>query len=265
MSAPPGPAWLFCPADRPDRYPKAAERADVVILDLEDAVAPKDKDAARRSVADSALDPERTLVRLNAVDTEYFAHDLAMLRGTEYRKVMLPKAEDPQVLGKLEGLEVYALVETARGVLAAQALAALSQVHGLMWGAEDLVASMGGTSSRDAAGAYRQVAAHARATVLLAARGHGKQAIDSVYLNIPDLPGLEAEARDARASGFTTKALIHPSHVPVVRAAFGEADRVDWAHRVLAAAATERGVFSFDGQMVDEPVLRQARAIVERS
>lgn len=264
MSALPAPAWLFCPADRPDRYSKAAERADVVILDLEDAVAPKDKDAARHSVAGSSLDPERTLVRVNAADTPYFARDLAMLRSTEYRKVMLPKAEDPHVVEELEGLEAYALVETARGVLAAQALAAASQVHGLMWGAEDLVASLGGTSSRDDKGAYRQVAAHARATVLLTARAHGKQAIDSVYLDIPDLQGLDAEARDARASGFTAKALIHPSHVPVVREAFGEADRVDWARRVLAAAAAERGVFSFEGQMVDEPVLRQARKILER-
>jgi len=259
-----GPAWLFCPADRPERYGKAAERADVVILDLEDAVAQDTKHQARQWVGESALDPARTLVRVNAADSPHFAEDLAMVRTSGYTQVMLPKAEDPRVLTELEGLRVYTLIETARGVLAAEDLAAHPAVHGLMWGAEDLVASLGGTSSRRADGGYRQVAVHARARVLLAARAWDKQALDSVYLDIPDLAGLAAEAEDAQASGFTAKVLIHPSHVPVVREAFAGTQRRQWAQRVLQAAQNERGVFSFEGQMVDEPVLRQARQILER-
>lgn len=259
-----GPAWLFCPGDRPERFGKAADRADVVILDLEDAVATADKDRARNHVANSDLDPARTVIRVNPTDSPYFAQDLRMLRASGYRMVMLPKAEDPAALDTLGDLQVFALLETARGVLAAEAVAATDNVHGLMWGAEDLMASLGGTSSRFPDGSYRQAARFARSRVLLTARAFGKLAIDSVYLDIPDLAGLAAESADARASGFTSKALIHPSHVPVVRQAFATSDRMDWAERVLERAENAGGVFSFEGQMVDEPVLRQARAILGR-
>lgn len=262
MSTAPGPAWLFCPGDRPDRYAKAAGRADVVILDLEDAVAARHKATARQLVAGSTLDPARTIVRVNAADTEYFRQDAAMLRTTGYRMVMLPKVEDPAAFDAFEGFAIFALLETARGILAAERIAVHPGVAGLMWGAEDLVASLGGTSSRTATGDYRQVALHARSVTLLAARAHGKQAIDAVYIDIPDLAGLAAEAEDARASGFTAKALIHPSHVSAVRKAFGTDDRVEWAMRVLEHSRGERGAFRFEGQMIDEPLLRQAREIL---
>src|ERR1700755_2091930 len=92
MWEPPGPQWLFCPPDRPDRYAKAAAAADVVILDLEDAVAPADKDAARQALQETTLDPDRTVVRINAGDP---TDDLRALHGTPYQRVMLPKAEIP--------------------------------------------------------------------------------------------------------------------------------------------------------------------------
>ena len=103
--------------------------------------------------------------------------------------------------------------------------------------------------------------------MLLAAAAHGKAAIDAVYLNIPDLAGLAAEAEDASASGFTLKACIHPSQVAVVRTAFQADDaQVAWARRVLAAArdanGQDRGVLKVDGQMIDAPLLRQAEAIL---
>src|SRR3954447_13100978 len=116
-----GPALLFCPADRPDRFAKAAMAADVVILDLEDGVAPADKAGARERLISVPLDPERTVVRINPADTADHQLDLAALAGTEYRTVMLAKAEDPADVRRLGAggstatrppLSVIALCET---------------------------------------------------------------------------------------------------------------------------------------------------------
>jgi citrate lyase subunit beta/citryl-CoA lyase len=261
-----GPALLFCPADRPERYAKAAARADAVILDLEDAVAPADKPAARESLIANPLDLATTIVRVNPFDSNDFALDLAALARTEYRRVMLAKASHPSQVEALKGFEVIALCETAAGVLAAESLAAVEHVVALMWGAEDLVASLGGTSSRHADGRYRQVAAHARSMVLLAAGAHETAAIDSVYLQFADLDGLAVEAEDAAASGFAATACIHPGQVDVIREAYAPTDaQVADARELLTAAETERGVFSLNGRMVDEPVLRHARSVIARA
>ena len=260
-----GPAILFCPADRPERYAKASARADAVIIDLEDAVAPTDKPAARRSVVETPLDPARTIVRVNPVDTEDFAEDLAAVGETAYSTVMLAKTETVEQLRQLADYRVIALCETALGVLNAPAIAAEPNVVALMWGAEDLVASLGGTSSRHDDGSYRDVAVHARAAVLLAAGAYGKAGIDSVYINIPDTEGLAAETRDAVASGFAAKASIHPAQMTVIRAAYApDPEAVQRARAILEAARTASGVFSFEGQMVDEPLLRHARRLVAR-
>jgi citrate lyase subunit beta/citryl-CoA lyase len=137
-----------------------------------------------------------------------------------------------------------------------------------MWGAEDLTAALGGRSSRLGDGRYRDFARHARSVTLLAAAAQGKLAIDSVYVNIPDLNGLAAEAEDAVASGFARKAAIHPSQVPVIRAAFQPDEaQVAWARRVLdavqaGAGRQDTGVIKVDGQMIDAPLIRQAEAIL---
>ncbi|HLS13872.1 MAG TPA: CoA ester lyase [Beutenbergiaceae bacterium] len=266
-----GPALLFCPGDRPDRFEKAAARADAVILDLEDAVAPAAKPAARRATTGYAFDPGRTVVRINAPPGPDFEADLVALAGTQVRYLMVPKAERTddveKIVAALPQVAVVALCETARGVLAAQDLAAHPAVVALMWGAEDLIASLGGTSSRGPGGTYREVARHARAQVLLAARAHGRGAIDAIHTDIADDDGLRDEATDAAASGFTATACIHPGQVPLIRAAYAPtAAEVDWARRVLAAAAAGReAVFEFDGRMVDEPILRHARLVAGRS
>jgi citrate lyase subunit beta/citryl-CoA lyase len=261
-----GPAILFCPADRPERYEKAAERADAVILDLEDAVRPDDKPAARAALAAQALDPSRTIVRVSPVGTPDHALDMAVVRATAYRTIMLAKTEDAADLDALTDFEVVAICETARGVVQSSAIAAHGAVVALMWGAEDLVASLGGTSSRRADGSYRAVAAQARSTVLLAAGAAGKAAIDTVHVDIPDLAGLEAEAQDAAASGFVATGCIHPSQVAVVRRAYAPSDEeLAFARELLDAASRERGVFTFRGAMVDEPVLRHARKVLARA
>jgi citrate lyase subunit beta/citryl-CoA lyase len=273
-----GPALLFCPGDRPDRFAKAADRADAVILDLEDAVAAVSKDTARRAVveASATLDPVRTVVRVNAVGTPEHALDVAALADTRLRTVMVAKA-GPELLGSLPalattlpGVRVLALCETAAGVLAAPELARRPEVVALMWGAEDLVASLGGTSSRRPDGAYRDVARHARSAVLLAAGAAGKAAVDAVHVDVGDLDGLRVEAEDAAASGFAATACIHPSHVPVIRAAYAPTPEQVTAARALldAAAANPAGpdaVFTHDGRMVDGPVLRHAEAVLRRA
>ncbi|MFQ6329787.1 HpcH/HpaI aldolase/citrate lyase family protein [Nocardia sp. CWNU-33] len=261
-----GPAWLFCPADRPERYEKAAAAADVVIIDLEDGVAAGDKAAARKALIDTPLDPETTVVRINAVDTEDHDSDLAALHHTEYRRIMLPKCESAEQLTALSEYEVIALIESPLGALAVGRAAMARNAIGVMWGAEDLVAGLGGNSSRHADGSYRDVARHVRSTSLLAAKAYGKFALDSVFLNFRDLDGLRAESLDAVAIGFDAKVAIHPSQVPVIRAAYAPSDdEIDWARRVLDEVPKHRGVFAFEGRMVDAPVLRHAEQIVRRA
>jgi citrate lyase subunit beta/citryl-CoA lyase len=261
-----GPALLFCPADRPERYGKAAERADAVIIDLEDAIAPRDRAAARNALIQSRLDPARTIVRVNAVGTTDFPLDLAALDETLYRTVMVPKAERVEDVEALGPYDVVALCETAAGVLAAAEIAAAANVIALMWGAEDLIASLGGSSSRFPDGSYRAVARQARSQVLLAAGAHGKAAVDSVFLAIPDVSGLMAEAEDAVASGFTATACIHPSQVAVIRQAYQPTDaEVAYAWEILEASAGEHGVFQYQGRMIDGPLLRHAESVLRRA
>jgi len=261
-----GPALLFCPADRPDRYAKAAAAADSVILDLEDAVAPENRASARESLAAAPLDPSRTIVRVNPSGTSDFALDLDAVQRSGYRTVMLAKTETPQQLDALAGFDVIALCETPAGVENAAAIAAVPQVIALMWGAEDLVGAIGGRSSRHPDGSYRDLARYARSRVLIAAAAAGKAAIDTVHLDIADLDGLAAEVEDAAAVGFAATACIHPSQVAVIRAGYAPtADEIAWAERVLSAAQANAGVFRFEGRMVDGPVLMQARAVLARA
>jgi len=259
----PGPGWLFCPADRPDRYHKAAANADVVILDLEDAVAPADKGAARAALVDTPLDPTRTVVRVNPAGTEEHSHDLEALSRTAYTTVMLPKSEGGDQVAALAPREVIVLVETPLGALNVADCARQRNAVGVMWGSEDLFAVLGGTANRRADGSLRDVAQHVRSASLLAAKAYQKLALDSVFLDIKDLDGLRAEVDDAVAVGFDAKVAIHPSQIPVIRAGYApDAEQIAWARRVLDAAHDSRGVFELDGKMIDMPVLRRAESIL---
>jgi len=261
-----GPGWLFCPGDRPERFAKAAAAADVVILDLEDGVAEADKPAARKALRETPLDPERTVVRINAAGTDEQARDLDALADTAYTTVMLSKTESAAQVSALAPRDVIALIETPRGAVSATEIAAAEGTIAMMWGAEDLVATLGGSSSRRADGTYRDVARHVRSTVLLAASAFGRIALDAVHLDIRDIEGLQVEANDAVAVGFHGTVCIHPTQIPFVRKAYRPSEeKLDWARRVLAAAQTERGVFAFEGQMVDSPVLKHAEMMVRRA
>ncbi len=258
-----GPGWLFCPADRPERFEKAAAAADVVILDLEDGVAATDREAARTALVETPLNPDRTVVRLNPATTDDHARDLDALAKTKYSTVMLAKTEDPQQIRDLAPLDAVVLIETPLGAVVVKDLARMENAYAVMWGAEDLFAVTGGTANRWPDGSYRDVAQHVRSQTLLAAKAYGRMALDSVYLDIKNLDGLRAEADDAVAVGFDAKVAIHPTQVAVVRAAYAPTDaQVDWARRVLETSRGERGVFQFEGLMVDSPVLRRAERIM---
>ncbi|MGV9803374.1 HpcH/HpaI aldolase/citrate lyase family protein [Mycobacterium sp. NPDC003449] len=259
-----GPGWLFCPADRPERFEKAAAAADVVILDLEDGVAAEDRASAREALIETRLDPTRTVVRVNPAGTADHEADLKAVAATEYTTVMLAKSEHPEQVAALGPLEVVVLIETPMAALNVVELVRPDNAFAVMWGAEDLFAATGGTDNRWPDGSYRDVARHVRSQTLLAAKAYGRMALDSVYLDIKDLEGLRAEADDAVAVGFDAKVAIHPSQVAVIRAAYEPtAEQAQWARHVLAEARVQRGVFQFGGIMVDAPVLRRAERIVQ--
>jgi len=265
----PGPGWLFCPADRPDRYPKALAVADVVILDLEDAVAPMNRETARDSIrqlaADGLLDPARTVVRVNGVSADSAeAHraDLVVVADVGVRRVMLSKSEDPAAVARIDH-DVVLLVESPRGIENASLLAEAPNVVALMWGADDLVAGLGGTSSRYPDGRYRDLARYARSRALTAAKTHGRLALDAVHMDIDDVEGLAAECEDAAAVGFDATVAIHPSQVATIRRAYAPApERLDWAHRLLQHVGAERSVTTFEGRMVDGPIYKQAERLI---
>lgn len=271
----PGPALLFCPADRPERYAKAGERSDAVILDLEDAVSPEDKPAARAALAEHLvnIDPQlraRTVVRVNPAGTDAFTADMETLGGAPPQWIMLAKtesAEDVQAVTEhIPGVQVIGLVETAAGAAAAQEIAEHPGIAAIMWGAEDLIASLGGTSSRGPDGMYREIARYVRSTVLLAAASRGKAAIDSIYADIKDAQGLAAEASDAVGSGFAAKACIHPAQVQTIREAYRPtAEETEYAQALLAEVPKHGGVFQFRGAMVDGPLIRHAELIAQRA
>jgi len=266
----PGPAWLFCPGDRPDRFSKAFDRADVVILDLEDAVPPGRKQAARTAVAAARIDAHRCVVRISGAGTAAHEADLAAVRNMPGIRVMLAKTE---TAAQLDGLgdvlgdvPVIAIIESPVGAHCLPEIAASPVLAGLAWGAEDLVAGLGGTSSRRADDRYRDVVREVRSRTLLAAKAHGLLAIDAIHADIEDVSGLRAECDDAVASGFDATMAVHPLQVPVIRDAYRpSAQALARARRLLEHVSDGQGVATFEGQMVDGPMYAMARRILRRA
>ena len=270
-----GPALLFVPADRPERYAKAYDRSDAIIIDLEDAVAPADRPAARIALGrhlaqmDSTV-AQRTVVRVNPVDTQDFVHDVAVIAGSDVRYVMVPKAESvegiAQVANALPDVGLVALCETAAGVMSAVEIAQHPAVTAMMWGSEDLMVSTGGSASRFTEGTYRDVPRFARAQVLLAAAAAGKASIDTIHTDLSPTDQFIAEAEDAVACGFNAKACIHPTQVSVVRNAYQPSEQeLEYAQALLNEVDNHGGVFQFRGSMVDGPLIAHARTVVQRA
>jgi citrate lyase subunit beta/citryl-CoA lyase len=262
-----GPALLFCPGNRPERFGKAAAAADTVILDLEDAVGPEEKDLARKEVVQALrrMDLAGVIVRINATGSRWHSDDVRALNDRPEVVVMLPMAESAEAVEALRPHPVVALCETAKGVLAAPRIAAAANCVGIMWGSEDLVADLGGRRGRAPDGAYWPAVGEARTRVLYAARAAGVTPIDTVLVDIADLETLAADSVAAVSSGYAAKACIHPKQVDVVRTAFLPTPaEVRWAEGVTAAARSESGVFTFEGRMVDAPVLAHAAQVLRQ-
>ncbi len=253
---------LFLPANRMNRFPKAcAAGADAVILDLEDAVAPADKDAARVGLGAAANAPLPVLVRVNAAGTEWFDRDLAALADLPAAAVVLPKAETPRTCAEVAartGKPVIALVETARGLRNAEALA--GACARLAFGSIDYAADLGAAHTREAL-------LHARAALVLAARLSGQPApLDGVTTAVRDEDAVLDDVRHAVALGFGGKLLIHPAQIAPARKGFAPTpEEVAWAGRVRNAVRDGGAVATLDGMMIDAPVIKRAEQIEARA
>ncbi len=265
----PSRSWLFTPGTRPERFAKAKDvGADVLIIDLEDAVSPHDKPAARKTALDylsgEGDGPQRAL-RINGLDTPAGIADLDALFASKAAPdyIVLPKTEGAGHLLILERLltaagkaaHLVGLVESTRGLAAVEEIAsATRRLAGLMLGAADMSADLGADTAWDAL-------AHTRSRLVAACALAGVAPIDSPFFDIHDADGLKREVDASKAFGFVAKGAIHPAQVAPINTALTPTDeQVAKAKRILSA--NEGGVGVVDGQMVDEAVARKARRIL---
>lgn len=259
---------LFVPATRPERIPKAlSSGADVVIVDLEDAVQESLKVEARANLEAFLLaTPQaRLLVRINAPGHVGQAADIALCqRHPGVIGVLLPKVENTEQVARAaaSGKPVWPIIESAQGLLELPAIARAEGVERLSFGGLDLGLDLGLASGSAAA---ERILDQARYTILLHARtANLAPALDSVFPAIQNQDGLRQAAQDARDMGFGGLLCIHPSQVDVVhQALMPSPEALDWAQRVMAAGASGDGVFVVDGQMVDAPVVGRARRLLQ--
>ncbi|MDB5869374.1 MAG: HpcH/HpaI aldolase [Polaromonas sp.] len=264
-------SFLFVPANRPERYAKAlASGADAVIVDLEDAIAPADKLAARQTLVQTfaslhAAQRSRLAVRINAAGAPWFTDDLMALSGLAAQglgAVMVAKAESPATLADVAAAAgpscaLLPLVESVAGLDAVDALATCPQVLRLAFGHLDFQADAG-----LACDANELELIPVRLALVLASRRAGLAApVDGISPGTQDTAQLTHDAARSRRGGFGGKLCIHPAQAQAVNAAFSpSAPEIDWARRVQTAFdAAGGGVFSLDGRMVDAPVLRLAQ------
>jgi citrate lyase subunit beta / citryl-CoA lyase len=262
--------YLFVPGNRPDRFDKAlATRAGAVIVDLEDAVAPADKARARDSFggwySDARFAPERILLRINDESTPWFDDDIAVIRETGVRGVVLPKAESAAQIDRVgaalpaDGF-VIALVETAKGILALDDLAHARRVQRIAFGTLDYALDL------DLTGDERGFV-YPASRIALASRAAGiATPIAGVTADIGDESKLLADLAFARACGFGAKLCIHPKQVDAIHAAMSPSEaEIAWAKRVVTAAGSGPGAVQIDGRMVDRPVIAKALRILARA
>lgn len=276
-------SFLFVPGDSERKFEKArAGEADALILDLEDSVAASAKESARAAVASMLALPRqgpKLFVRVNALDTGLTLADLAAVMPHRPDGIALPKCQGPDDLNRVA--HYLAAFEAAHGLGPTKILAIVTEtaaslftlgdyagaderLWGMMWGAEDLAASFGARENGAKQG-YHEPFRMARNLCLAGAATAGVVAVDSICAVLDDLTVVETEAEAARRDGFGAKAVIHPRHVAPVNAAFTPSEaELSWARKVLDAFAAEpsAGVVRIDGQMIDKPHERAARAIM---
>jgi citrate lyase subunit beta/citryl-CoA lyase len=247
--------FLFVPGDRPERFDKAAASgADIVILDLEDAVAPSAKQAAREAVRSWLSADRGVLVRINSAGTEWFEKDLELCKEDGLLGFMLPKAEAGVTLERVAGLKpTVALIESAAGVATVQQVAGVPGVQRLAFGTIDLALDL--ETSCD------EILFVIGTQLVVASRSNGiASPIDGVTVGFKDPAPVEEAMRRARKCGFGAKLCIHPAQVAPVRHAFSPTSQeLAWARRLVDADRASGGAaVAVDGQMVDKPVVAKA-------
>jgi citrate lyase beta subunit len=261
--------FLFVPANRPERITKAlASGPDVVVVDLEDAVAPADKPAALLALLTwlEAHPDERVTVRINAADTVWHEDDLAACRHTGIAGVMLPKADSAGQVEHCHGISgkpVLCIIETGQGLEALSQIAGARGCARLMFGKLDLAVEL--DLIPDESDPEELVFLPWRAMLVLASqRARLPAPVDGVFTAIGDQAGLARYAARARRHGFSGQLLIHPSQVPEAAAAFTpSAQDIEWARAVSRLGEAAGGaVVVLDGRMVDAPVMARARNIL---
>ena len=278
-------SWLFVPGDSERKLARGWEaRADALIVDLEDAVAPERKVIARAIAADAiAAAPERRpviTIRVNAADTGLTATDVAETFRCRPDAYVLPKANDPEeirtVSRQLAELEAQAkrepgstalipiVTEHPRAVFRLESLCSADpRVVAIIWGSEDLSAAIGARRVKDDTGRMLEVFRVVRSLALLAGRAAGLAIIDTPVVELAALPVLQQESVDAATMGFTGKLVIHPSQVDIVNTAFLPTfDEVAYARAVVAAGKGALGAFRFQDKMIDAPHLKSATRIL---
>lgn len=261
---------LYIPGDKPRALEKARGLpVDVILFDLEDAVAPDAKVPARATLQEALTEdygPRLKIVRVNGLDTEWGAADLEAAAGMNCDAVLIPKVNSPADLDAvaqvLPDTPLWAMMETPAGILNAAAIAAHPALKGFVMGTNDLAKDLGAQG--------RPAMAMALQHCLLAARAAGIVAIDGVYNAFKDDDGLTAECAEGRALGFDGKSLIHPAQVAICNAAFGPSeDEIALAERQIAAfeeaAAAGKGVAVVDGRIVENLHIVTARATLAKA
>ncbi len=263
-------SYLFVPGDRPERFAKAAASgAHAVILDLEDAVAPGQKAAARRAIlqwrglreAGCAM-----AVRINDAGTEWFEEDVALVAGLPLVAVLLPKADSAGQIARLRerlgaGVGIVPIVESARGIERIDEIAQAGGVRRIAFGTLDYAVDMQFLSEDERALIYPS------ARIAIASRCAGiDPPIAGVTEALADPVRLDTDLAFARAMGFGAKLCIHPNQVTPVNKAFRPTpEEIAWAQRVVAATAAGPAAVQVDGKMVDRPVILKAEAILRRA
>lgn len=280
-------SWMFVPGHRSRMVDKALGlNADTVMLDIEDGVAPSEKDTARRLIAealgrDRLPDSPARFVRINAIGHARMDEDLEAVLRPGLDGLVLPKVETREEVLKVEAIlddreprlkmrpgavKLLVAIESPRGLLNAPAIAECSRrVVGLMFGAEDFGRELALATKRE--GEARDMI-YARSAIVVAAASAHVQAVDGVWVDLNDTEGLWSFARQSRRLGFSGMSLIHPSQIDPVNSVFSPTrEEVEYARQVVKAyeeaVARGDGSISFGGQLIDRPIVERARRTLE--
>lgn len=280
-------SWMFVPGHRQKMIDKALGlNTDAIMLDIEDGVAPNEKDTARKNIAES-LGREKSpgaparFVRINAIGHPRMDADLEAVVRPGLEGLVCPKVDTPEEVRKVDAIlndrepkmkiqpgsiKLLIAIESPRGLFNAPAIAACSpRVIGLIFGAEDFGREIGLPTVRE--GEARDLI-YARSAIVVAAAAAHVQAVDGVWVDLNDGQGLLGFAKQSRQLGFSGMSLIHPSQIDPINTVFSPtADEIDYCQRVLQAFeeanARGDGSIAFGGQLIDRPIIERARRTIE--